>query len=68
MQRGRAIAEARRSSALILTRFRAGDIAPQPQGDLCKCVQDYEGTLKQFSDTFHSHAESINALKVLSEL
>ena len=31
------------------------------------CVHDYEGTLKQFNNTFHAHAENnINALKLLS--
>ena len=33
------------------------------------CVYDYEGMLKQFNNTFHTHAKSqINALKVVSEL
>ena len=32
-----------------------------------QCVHDYEGTLKQFNNTFHTHAENnINSLKKIS--
>ena len=34
---------------------------------MCWCVCYFEGTSKQFSDTFHSHAEhNINSSKLLS--
>ena len=33
---------------------------------MSQCVCHYEGTLKQFNDTFHTHA--INELKILSVL
>ena len=34
----------------------------------CYCVCYYEGTFKQFNDTFHTHAENnINALKKNSQ-
>ena len=47
----------------------ASDAAPYPQGKPHQywCVYDNEGTLKQFSDTFHTHAKNhINSLKILS--
>ena len=35
--------------------------------NICWCVCDYEGTLKQFNDTFHTHAKNnINSLGILS--
>ena len=34
---------------------------------MCSCVYDYEGTLQQFNNPFHTHAENnINSLKILS--
>ena len=35
--------------------------------NVCWCVCDYEGALKQFNDTFHTHAKkNINSLRILS--
>ena len=52
----------------VLRRKRRGSVTTT-KPHLCKCVYDYEGTLKQFNNTFNTQAKSqTNTLKILSEL